>query len=234
MIIIVFTIAFLIASYILIRDFLEYRKSKNANNELIKSVITEDKNKDKKEIQINWEKLEGINKDIIGWIKIKDTKIDYPILKDDDTLKYLKSSYDGKYNINGSIFTINNKPFQDNVTIVYGHNMRTGLMFSELSKYMNKDFFDKHSEFNIYTKYQDYKATVFSCYSIGIIEEENNIKALDFDEEIEYYKNQGKNFKKNIGKVKKIVKLSTCSYLNSHTVPTNQRYYIVAKLEKID
>ena len=82
-------------------------------------------------------------------------------------------------------------------------------MFSELGKYMNKEFFDKHSSFEIYTKNQNYKATVFSCYSIGINKEENNIKLLDFEEQVEYYKKASKYSVDNVGEIKKIVKLST-------------------------
>ena len=112
--------------------------------------------------------------------------------------------------------------------------MKSGLMFSNLSKYMNEKFLRKHSTFNIYTKNQNYIAKVFSIYSIGIDTEEKNIKCLSFDEEIEYYKNSSKYFIDNIGEIKKIVKLSTCSYLNNHTTPTNQRYFLVASLENID
>lgn len=230
--IILFSIILIISSYILIKNFLEYKDSNDSNKELIDEVITKEENKEK--IKIDWGKLQKINKDIIGWIKIENTNIDYPILKDNNNLKYLKYSYDGKYNNNGSIFTLNVKPFEENITIVYGHNMKSGLMFSDLSKYIKRDFFNEHSSFEIYTKNQNYKATAFSFYSIGINEEENNIKSLDFDEEIEYYKNKSYFDINNIGKIKKIIKLSTCSYINNHTVPTNQRYYLVAKLEEID
>lgn len=200
--------------------------------ELIESVITEISEKEK--IIINWEELKEINKDIIGWIRIADTKIDYPIMQDNNKLKYLKCSFDGRNNSNGSIFTINHNPFTDSVTTIYGHNMRSGIMFSSLSKYMNEQFFREHPTFNIYTKNQNYIAKVFSIYSIGVNTEENNIKQLSFEEEIEYYKNNSKYFVDNIGEIKKIVKLSTCSYLSNHTTPTNQRYFLVAKLEKIE
>lgn len=230
--IIVFMIILVISLYFFIRDFVEYKESNDTIIELSENVIIE-KN-DEEEMVIDWEKLESINKDIIGWIKINNTKINYPILKDDDTLKYLKHSYDGKYNSNGSIFTLNDNPIQDDETIIYGHNMRSGTMFSELGRYMNEEFLKEHSSFKIYTKNQNYKATIFSCYSIGIIEEENNIKLLNFKEEIEYYKKVSKYLVDDIGEIEKIVKLSTCSYLNNHTTPTNQRYYIVAKLEKVD
>lgn len=223
----------IISLYILIKDFCEFKESNDASTKLIEEVIIEDNNGEKS--IIDWQKLENINKDIIGWIKIEDTNIDYPILKDDDSLKYLNRSYDGKYNKNGSIFTLNNNPFQDNVSIIYGHNMKNGTMFSELSKYMKKDFFNEHKYFKIYTKDNTYQATIFSCYSIGIDEEEKNIKLLDFEEEVDYYKNASiYSAEENIGEIKKIIKLSTCSYLNNHTTPTDQRYYIVAKLEKVD
>lgn len=221
----------IISLYLLIKDFCEFKESNEASTKLIEEVIIEDNNEEKS--VIDWQKLENINKDIIGWIKIENTNIDYPILKDDDNLKYLNRSYDGKYNKNGSIFTLNN--FQDNILIIYGHNMKSGIMFSELSKYMKKDFFYEHKYFTIYTKDHTYQATIFSCYSIGIDEEEENIKLLDFEEEVDYYKRASKySAEENIGEIKKIVKLSTCSYLNNHTTPTDQRYYIVAKLEIVD
>lgn len=223
----------LISSYILIRELKEFKESNSSTLELIEEVITEDTNS--KETTIDWNKLKDINDDIIGWIKINDTNIDYPILKDNTELKYLNHSYNGKYNKNGSIFTLNRKPFNDRITIIYGHNMKSNIMFSELDKYMNKDFFDKHKYFEIYTEECNYKATIFSCYSIGVNQEENNIKLLRFEDEIEYYKNKSKiKSEENIGEIKKIVKLSTCSYINNHTVPTNQRYYIIAKIEKTD
>lgn len=223
------------SSYFLISNFLQYKVSNNSNLQLIEDVFTKNKTEENTEKTIiDWDKLSNINTDIIGWIKINDTNIDYPILKDTDNLKYLKHSFGGKYNNNGSIFTLNNNPFQDYETVLYGHNMKSGIMFSELGKYMNKEFFDKHSSFEIYTKNQNYKATVFSCYSIGINKEENNIKLLDFEEQVEYYKKASKYSVDNVSEIKKIVKLSTCSYLNNHTTSTDQRYYIVAKLEKVN
>ena len=223
------------SSYFLISNFLQYKVSNNSNLQLIEDVFTKNKTEENTEKTIiDWDKLSNINTDIIGWIKINDTNIDYPILKDTDNLKYLKHSFGGKYNNNGSIFTLNNNPFQDYETVLYGHNMKSGIMFSELGKYINKEFFDKHSSFEIYKKNQNYKATVFSCYSIGINKEENNIKLLDFEEQVEYYKKASKYSVDNVSEIKKIVKLSTCSYLNNHTTPTDQRYYIVAKLEKVN
>lgn len=232
--VVVFIIILIISLYFLIKDFLECKESNDSNKQLIEEVMIEESGKEKAEIKIDWEKLEDTNKDIIGWIRILDTNINYPILQDSNNLKYLKHSFDGKYNRNGSIFTLNNNPFNDNVTTVYGHNMKSRIMFSQLDQYMNEEFLNTHSIIEIYTREQNYKATVFSCYSINVNTEENNIKLLNFQEEIEYYKKMSKYSIQDIGEIKKIVKLSTCSYLNNHTTPTNQRYFIIAKLEKIN
>ena len=235
-IILVFVVTLIIASYYLAKDFFEYKSSNNDNKELVKDVVDYTDNKEEKEdkMMINWDRLYEINKDIIGWIKIENTNINYPILKDNENLKYLKHSYNETYNNNGSIFTLNVDPFNDENTVIYGHNMRNGTMFSELSKYMNKNFLDEHSTILIYTKNRNYKATVFSCYSTGVNQEEKNTEALEFKDEVEYYKNISKYKINNVENIKKIIKLSTCSYLNNHTTPTNQRYYIVAKLEKVE
>ena len=197
-------------------------------------VIEKNEENSEQKTEINWESLERTNKDIIGWIKIDNTNINYPILQDSSNLKYLKHSYNGKYNANGSIFTLNSNPFVEDETIVYGHNMKNKKMFSQLDQYMKEDFFYKHSTFNIYTKNQNYKATIFSFYSINVYEEENNIKTLNLSEKIEYYKMKSRYRVKNLDKIDKIIKLSTCSYFNNHSVPTDQRYYVIAKLEKID
>lgn len=231
MIIIICMIIFIISSCFLFKDFLDYKEANNSIDELLKDVMEE--NTDEEILSIDWKSLKEINEDIIGWIKIENTNINYPILKNKE-LYYLKHSFNKKYNTNGSLFTMNSNPFKEIETTIYGHNMRNGIMFSELSEYLNEEFFYTHINFEIYTQEQNYTATVFSSYSIGVNIEENNIKLLDFDEEIEYYKNASKYSVPDIGNVKKIVKLSTCSYLNNREIPTNQRYYIVAKLENIN
>ena len=103
-------------------------------------------------------------------------------------------------------------------------------MFSELSKYLDKDFFDKHLEFFIYTPEKTYKARVFSTYSTNVFSEKENLNLLNFNAQIDYYRAKSK-FKVEIGNVEKIVKLSTCSYLNNRKRVTEERYYIIESIE---
>jgi sortase B len=227
LLIFILTIVFCISCYILLKDLKEYKESDKSTEKLIEESIEIKEETQKR--SIDWEYLKSINKDIIAWIEIENTKIDYPILKDKDVY-YLKHTFDKKYNSNGSIFTTNSYPFEDKETIVYGHNMKNGSMFSDLGKYLNKDFLNSHFNFKIYTPTCNYEARIFSVYSIGVETESNNIKSLNFEDRIEYYKKASEYNIETDSNIKKIVKLSTCSYLNATTIPTDQRYYIVANL----
>ena len=235
-IIIFFSIIIFITSlYFLIKNYMYYRKTNNSMEELKEDVIQEN-TEDETSLTtttIDWKKLKAINEDIIGWIKINNTNIDYPILHSSDDLYYLKHNYMKEYNSNGSIFTINGLPFEDRETIIHGHNMMNNIMFSELSKYLQEDFFYSNNTFEIYTPKCNYKATIFSAYSIDINTEENNIKSLNFEQEIEYYINKSKYHISNVENIEKIVKLSTCSYIKARKRPTEQRCYILANIEPI-
>lgn len=234
-VIIIFSILICISTFafsicVIFKDFQEKEESNKDTENLIKETIIV--NEETEEKNIDWNRLNEINKDIIAWIEIPDTIINYPILKDKN-LYYLNHSYNKKYNSNGSIFTTNYKPFEEVETLLYGHNMKNGSMFSTLNKYMDEDYLYTHQKFKIYTPNENYEATIFSVYSIGVNTEANNIKELNFDEKINYYKKASEINIRVDKEITKIVKLSTCSYINARTSPTDQRYYIIAYLDTI-
>lgn len=146
LLILICIIAFCFYIFIIFNDFQEKEESNKDTENLIKETIIV--NEETEEKNIDWNKLKEINKDIIAWIEIPDTIINYPILKDNN-LYYLKHSYNKKYNSNGSIFTTNKNPFEEFETLLYGHNMKNGSMFSILDKYMDEDFLYTHQKFKI-------------------------------------------------------------------------------------
>ena len=230
MLILIFIVVFSVCVYLLLKDLQELNESNESTEDLIEESI--EINEETQDKRIDWDYLKSVNEDIVAWIEIEGTNINYPILKDKDVY-YLKHSFDRKYNSNGSIFTTNIHPFDDDETVIYGHNMRNGSMFSNLGSYLDKDFLYSHLKFKIYTPNCNYEASIFSVYSIGIENENNNIKLLDFNERIKYYEKASKYRIDNDKNTSKIVKLSTCSYINAKTRPTNQRYYIIANLRLI-
>lgn len=242
-------------------DFFQYKDSKKDNENIIKYAFKDDtisntnnsakqnsvtnnikntnnkiENSENTKIlvskNINWNYLRSVNKDIIGWIYVEGTNINYPILKDQNDF-YLKHSFNKKYNKNGSIFTINQKPFECNETTIYGHNMKNGNMFSNLDKFSKKEYFESHSKIKIYTPNGNYKGKIFSFYSKNVEDEIHNTKKLNFNSKIEYYENQSMFKESTNDEISKIIKLVTCSYINAKERPTMQRYYLVASIYKI-
>lgn len=106
-------------------------------------------------IPIDFETLWETNEDIYAWIHIEGTVIDYPIVQSaDDDKYYLYRTVDGEEGLPGSIYTkatYNGTDFTDNVTVIYGHNMRDDSMFGSLSEYQDEDYREEHSEIIIYT-----------------------------------------------------------------------------------
>ncbi|MCC8151823.1 MAG: class B sortase [Lachnospiraceae bacterium] len=106
-------------------------------------------------IPVDFSKLQEENPDIYAWIYIADTNVDYPILQsetDDDY--YLYRNMYGESDTAGSIYTqysYNSGCFEDNVTVIYGHNMRNDSMFGQLSEYQDEEFRKEHSVIEIYT-----------------------------------------------------------------------------------
>lgn len=87
-----------------------------------------------------------ISGDMVAWVTVDDTGIDYPIMQADDNLKYLNTDPFGDYSLSGSIFldSRNASDFSDPYSIVYGHHMDHGKMFGALDSFLNESYLRAH------------------------------------------------------------------------------------------
>lgn len=117
-------------------------------------------------IRSGFDELLKQNEDVIGWITIADTQVDYPILHSSDNVEYLTKNYYGDESRAGSIFM----DYRNDITashlntVIYGHRMKDGSMFQQLTKFLDKDFFETHRTFEYDTLYESYEAEVFAVY----------------------------------------------------------------------
>lgn len=107
---------------------------------------------------IDFTSLKEQNKDIIAWIRIPNTNIDYPVLWNGDNEYYLHHDIDGNESVYGSIFLdMDDKPdFSSKHNIFYGHNMKNKSMFQNIIKFKDRDFFEKNRDIYIYTPDREY------------------------------------------------------------------------------
>lgn len=101
--------------------------------------------------ELSYDDLIKLNPEIIGWIEVYGTKIDYPLVQAKDNDKYLHTTVDGRFSTAGSIFldSRNKKDFSDFNNVIYGHHMAERKMFGDIDKFLDKSFFDSHKYANI-------------------------------------------------------------------------------------
>lgn len=133
--------------------------------------------------EIDFPYLWTINEDIIAWITIPGTNIDYPILQHPtDDSYYLNHNIDGSYGYPACIYTesLNSKDFTDPNTVIYGHNLKAKTMFSELHKFENRDFFEEHDEIIIYLPD---KTLYYRIFAAHVYDDRHLLYSFDFSDE---------------------------------------------------
>ncbi|GAE32241.1 NPQTN specific sortase B [Halalkalibacter hemicellulosilyticusJCM 9152] len=121
---------------------------------------------DRDQIQMSFDPLLEINEDIVGWITIDGTRIDYPVLQAEDNEYYLNRNYLHDETRAGSLFLDyrNDIHEEDRHTIIYGHRMRDGSMFGQLPRFLEQEFYEEHSTMMWDTLYEQYDVEIFSAY----------------------------------------------------------------------
>lgn len=104
------------------------------------------------ESPIDFAGLRNINPDIVAWLTIPGTVIDYPVVQTDNNETYLKKDFEGNASSAGTIFADcdNDKSLQGRHTIFYGHHMKNGTMFADIVKFKKEDFFKENREIILY------------------------------------------------------------------------------------
>lgn len=145
-----------------------YKKVKRDKSE--KKMAVKQQKKESKQndypVSINLEQIEKHNSQVTAWIEIPDTPISYPIVQGKDNAYYLTHTFQDEESLYGSIFLDceNNRGFTDSHSVVYGHNMQDGAMFSFLNQYENPEVMQEHPYIYVYTSDRAFVYRIFSVY----------------------------------------------------------------------
>lgn len=115
-----------------------------------------------KTLDPDWAALQAQNLDIIAWLYVPQLGFSYPVVQGEDNAWYLTHTYLGETNFRGSIFLDAGTPadFSGNNSIIYGHSVDVGGMFTDLDKYEDKAFFDANPYFYLLTPGGNYRADI--------------------------------------------------------------------------
>lgn len=240
---ILFIIIFIISIFCIIYYFYNANKQKKEYKEILNNIEidTTEVIEQKSEKMLQLEELQKENEEIIGWLEIEGTNINYPVLQSKDNDYYLIHNYKKEKSSTGSLFL--DKDFDlvngSSNYLIYGHRNKQGLMFEDLIKYAKEDFYKEHTKIRFTTNKEDSIYEIISVfYSRVYYKSEQNVFRYYYfvnAENEEAYNEFVNNAKKvsiyNIETTAKysdqLLTLSTCEYSQE-----DGRFVVVAKKVK--
>lgn len=120
--------------------------------------------------EIDLAALQAVNSDVLGWIVIPGTEVNYPLMRRDDNDYYLKHTWAGESSSVGAIFMDcrNSADFSDGNTIIYGHNMRNRSMFGSLKYYKNDGYWEEHPSVYIVDAAGARRYDIYTFYNASV------------------------------------------------------------------
>lgn len=232
-VILVLAAIFAVSTYIFVSDTLDDKKQTDEFVSIAQAVEDSGQCSDNK-----YADLYAQNNDFIGWIKIDDTVIDYPVMQSKDSPNfYLDHNFNKEYSRFGVPYMQENSNLQSDNIVIYGHNMKNKSMFNELTKYKDKDFYNAHRYIQFDTlseqrKYEvicafktvAYTSNGFQYYSFVNANTEEDFSA--YIEKCQAFSFYDTGVNAEYGD--KLITLSTCEYSQN-----NGRFVVVAKLIEV-
>lgn len=167
---------------------------------------------------VDFESLRAINPDIVAWIYIEGTNINYPVVQSEDNNYYINRLFDGKYSKVGSIFMDYRNPadMSGRNTVLYGHNMQDGTMFNQINNYKEQAFCDQHPTALLITPDKNYRIEFVAGY---ITDMNSDAWKMEFasDEEFSLWMSNAMDLSTFTGNLAplpqdRVVTFSTCTY----------------------
>lgn len=183
---------------------------------------TEDPNKPP---VVDWAGLKAINDDVVGWIYVPGTVVNYPVYQGVDNDQYLRHTARGDWSIGGQVFLdyVNTAPgLVEQQTIIYGHHLEDGTMFQPISRLDNQEVFDATNTIWYVTENANYELEPLLVYLTEA--DDTNVRVFSFnsDDEFQAYLNglleksvtRRQDAAEIITLVDHVFTLSTCNYYN--------------------
>lgn len=181
-------------------DIVEEQQKESLATEETETEIQEE---EETEILPKYEELYQENQDLVGWIKIDDTPIDYPVMQTfDDPTFYIHRDWNKNESTYGLPLIDARCTLESENIIIYSHNMKNGTMFGSLNKYKEKSFYDEHQIIKFDTIYEEAEYQIIAVLLAQVFYDEEpdedefvyyDYIELDSEERFQEYIDQVKN-----------------------------------------
>lgn len=181
------------------------------------------------------EELALVNPDVRAWLTIYDTPIDYPVLQGNDNVKYVNTDAYGEFRLSGSIFldASNASDFSDGYSLLYGHHMENNAMFGILDDFLQQEYFDEHTEGQLYLADTRYRIELFAVLETDAYDRMVFVASVQDaeyqSERLEYLKENADHYREiGVTSQDRILAMSTCAGSG-----TNARTILFGRLSEV-
>ena len=199
-----FLLLFLIGTYTMYDTLLVYDAARGEDLRRFKPYVNA-------RGEVVWN-MGDLTEDVVAWLTVDDTNIDYPVMQGIDNTEYLNKSPYGTFSLAGSLFldARNSPDFTDPYSLIYGHHMQYGQMFGALDEYLKEDYFDAHRTGTLIAETgQVYSVKFFAC-----VEADASVRAIFDPTEatgtLDYVKEHAVIYREPEGE--RLLALSTCKF----------------------
>lgn len=217
-------IIIIIFGYKIVNTYIEDKKDQQ-NYAEIQQQFNKLKSESEHTARPQFDALEKINKDIVGWIQLPETSLNYPVLQGKTNHEYLHLNFKREERRRGSIFM----DYRNKLNL-----LNDNTMFDVLEQYLNQSFYDKHPTILFDNKYGKYQLQIFSAYKTTT---KNNYIKTTFTNKQQFQQFLKKTRQQsviksqvNVSEDDQIMTLSTCEDAYSET---EKRIVVVAKIIKL-
>jgi sortase B len=184
-------------------DILKYKPTGSADEDAPNPTLSE---------------LQKINPDVIGWLTVDDTNIDYPVVQGETNMEYLNKAVDGTFSLTGSIFLDcrNTRDFSDYYSLIYGHHIEGNVMFGQVVEFQKKEYFEEHQTGTLFLPEHTRQIQWFACVQTDAYDKKLFRPSYTNDEEsmselLDYIREEAVQYR-DIGVTAsdQIIALSTC------------------------
>ena len=199
-----FLILLLIGAYTMYDTLLIYDAARGEDLRSFKPMVTADGE------SVDWD-MSALSDDVVAWLTVDDTGIDYPVLQGRDNNEYLNKDPFGEYSLAGSIFldARNASDFSDPYSLIYGHHMEYGKMFGALDAFLDQTYFDAHRTATLTVSDKVYHIKIFACIEADASVDEI-FSPTETDGTLEYVRQHAHIWREP--EDEKLIALSTCKF----------------------
>lgn len=225
--------------------FAQWQYSKqNATNAKLAEYATISDTEDTGPV-VDWDALKVVNEDVIGWIEIPGTVVNYPVYKGEDNDEYLHLNAEGEYTIGGQIFMDYQSAspgLVDRQTLIYGHHLYNGTMFTAVDDMCNQDKFDAVDTIWYATEQETYELEPLFIYKTDAYNADACQLTFASDDDFHSYlagylaqaSAQSSDAASAVANVTKVITLATCDYNNDFGVGNGRSLLVCALKSEVN